>query len=63
MNKHIQKAIEELEHAIECDNPYIYSEAINNYALPILKELLASLEKSEKPITPLSHRKSVKGVE
>lgn len=68
MNKHIQKAIEELEHAIECDNPYIYSEAINNYAMPILKDLLMASamtveEIINKFVTPSSHRKIVKGVE
>ena len=74
MNKEsIQKAIEELQYAMECDSPYIYNEAITNHALPILRELLVELEKSEKPrmtieqiinkfVTPSSHRKIVKDV-
>lgn len=48
MNKEtIQKAIEELEYAMEFESPYLYYEAVKYYTLPILRELL---EKSEKPI-------------
>jgi len=74
MNKEeVAKAIEELEYAIELNNDYQYWEAIDNHALPILRELLASFEKLEKPkmtveqiidkfVTPSSHRKLVKDI-